>query len=642
LEDIAVCPYCAAEEERRKRVGFRIKYAIAIFSGIMLAIGLLLEYIQFGYFWIYAVFLASMLSAGRWVIPEGFRGAISLHLDMNFLMTFAAFGAVLIGAPAEGAAALFLFNIAELLEDKAAEKAKKEVQSLVELEPPSVFIKTPTGETCKNPDLVEVGEISIVRPGTRIGLDGIVVAGTSTVNQSPITGESLPIEKSIGDEVYAGTLNQEGYLEIEVTKTSNNSVLSKIIELVDEAKSNRAPTERFVSRFSHVYTPTVVFLSIILVVVSYFIGLGTIESIRRGLTLLVISCPCAFVISIPVSMVSSIAGNARNGILVKGGNHIEQMSTAKTVAFDKTGTLTRGELSVAGVCTHSALSEEEILAAAIGLEKRSEHPIAHALLTEARIRRIEGKETEEFTAVPGKGVIGQINGRTYLVGNKQLLNEHSIELDHLKSHSCGSGTMVYVVEEQKHLGTVVMSDTIRDESKGMIQSLHTMGIRTVMLTGDSQEAAEIVAEDLGFEEYESGLLPHEKVRAVERLRENGPVIMIGDGINDAPALAAADVGIAMGVMGSDVAIETSDVALMQDNLLKIPSLIKQSKKTMRIVKQNVLLSITVKLILAILAIFGLVSLWVAVGIGDMGLSLSVIINALRLVQRDNSTSLSPH
>jgi Cd2+/Zn2+-exporting ATPase len=423
-----------------------------------------------------------------------------------------------------------------------------------------------------------------------------------------------------------------------VTKSFDNSVLSRIIELVEEAKKNKAPTETFVSRFSHVYTPIVVAISIVLGIVTFVLGYGLLESISRSLTLLVISCPCAFVISIPVSMVSSVTGSARNGVLVKGGMHIEMLSKAKNIAFDKTGTLTRGELSISDVCTHSALSEEEILAAAIGLEQKSEHPIAQALLTEASSRSIKGRIAEEFMAIPGKGVRGQIDGRDYLVGNERLLFEYAIDIPQSEGHSCGSGTLVYVIEEEKHLGTVVMTDTIRQESKLTIEKLKELGLHTVMLTGDNEEAAEIVADALGFEEYDSGLLPHEKVESVERLRERGPVIMIGDGINDAPALAAAEVGVAMGVMGTDAALETADVALMENNLSRIPSLIQQARKTMNIVKQNVVLSISVKLILAVLAIFGLVSLWIAVAIGDMGLSLLVIINALRLIQKDSTSN----
>ena len=642
MELNGVCPHCTAEEEISNGIDFKHKNAVAVFSGLFLLIGLLLEFYQFDALWVYIPLIISTLSAGRWLIPRGVRGLLAFHLDMNFLMTTAAFGAMLIGAPAEGAATMFLFYVAELLEEKAAQRSQKEIQSLVKLEPPTVTVKGESYEECRSPDDVEVGEIIIVRPGTRIGLDGIVVVGESTVNQAPITGESIPVPKELGDEVFAGTINQEGYLEIEVTKTFHNSVLSKIIELVEEAKKNKAPTETFVSRFSHVYTPSVVAVSIVLGLVTFILGFGLFESIRRSLTLLVISCPCAFVISIPISMVSSITGSARNGVLVKGGKHIEMLSKAENIAFDKTGTLTQGELSISGVCTHSALSEEEILAAAIGLEQKSEHPIAQALLVEASSRSIKGHTAEEFLAIPGKGVRGQIDGRDYLVGNERLLLEYAIDIPQTEGHSCGSGTLVYVIEEEKHLGTVVMSDTIRQESKHTVEKLKKLGLRTVMLTGDSKEAAEIVADALGFEEYESGLLPHEKVESVERLREQGPVVMIGDGINDAPALAAADVGIAMGVMGTDAALETADVALMENNLSRIPSLIQQARKTMKIIQQNVALSISIKLILAILAIFGLVSLWVAVAVGDMGLSLLVIGNALRLIQKDNSNSNPNH
>ncbi|TET10500.1 MAG: cadmium-translocating P-type ATPase, partial [Candidatus Thorarchaeota archaeon] len=458
-------------------------------------------------------------------------------------------------------------------------------------------------------------------------------SGTSSVNQAPITGESVPVTKVIGDQVYAGTINNEGYIEVEVTNESNDTVLSRIVTLVEEAKNKKAPTEKLISRFSRVYTPIMVILTILLGVVSYILGASLVEATYRALTLLVISCPCAFVVSIPVSMVSSIAGLARDGVLVKGGVHIEQLAKTDVVAFDKTGTLTEGTLSVSDVCLHNDNTRAEVLSAAASIEKKSEHPIAHALVAALELEHVSLVETDDFLAIPGRGVGGQIGEYRYLVGNRRLLDEEQIPLVSVADHNCGFGTMVYVAQEREHLGTIILSDTLRQSSVEAILELKQMGIETIMLTGDSENVASKIAEDIGIDRCQAELLPDEKVTTINDLGKHGSTIMVGDGINDAPALAAADVGIAMGTIASDAALETADIALMDQDLTKIPALIKKARKTMSIVRQNIGLSISIKLLVGILAAFGLVNLWIAIGIGDMGLTLAVIANALRLVRK---------
>lgn len=605
-------------------------------SAIMLVLGILLELASFHIFVIYSVFLISMLSAGQFILPRGARGLLNLRLDMHFLMSSASIGAFIIGAPAEGAAVMFLFFISMLLEERAEDQVERELQSLVELEPPTATIKMNLGAEALIPTSeVRKGDILVIRPGSRIGLDGVVVTGQTSVNQAPITGESLPVAKTVGDQVFAGTINQEGYIEVEVTSESTETVLSRIVELVEEAKHKKAPTEKLISRFSRKYTPIMVTLTIILGLSSLYLGASIVEATYRALTLLVISCPCAFVVSIPVSMVSSIAGSARDGVLVKGGVHIEQLSKTRAVAFDKTGTLTYGELSVKDICLHNDHSKEDVLTAAATLEQMSEHPIAKALVTASEMEQIQLRETDGFLAIPGRGIEGQIGNNTYLVGNRRLLMDQSIELDALTQHSCGTGTMVYVAQDNEHLGTIVLSDTLRSGAVEAIHELKQMGIETIMLTGDSEWVAKEIADEVGVSRYLAELLPDEKVRAIEELSTDGSSVMIGDGINDAPALAAADVGIAMGAVSSDAALETADIALMQQDLRKVPSLIKKAKKTMSIVRQNIAVSISVKLVIGVLAALGLVNLWIAIGIGDMGLTFAVIANALRLVRKES-------
>lgn len=627
------CATCAATAGSEIQKPKQYKYAMAVLSASTLAIGIILELLSVNILWLYTVFIISMLSAGQFIIPRGVRGFLKLRLDMHFLMSSASIGAMIIGAPAEGAAVMFLFYISMLLEERAEDQVRKEIQSLVELEPPAVTILMKGAEALIPPTEVRKGDILIVRPGSRIGLDGVVMSGSTSVNQAPITGESVPVTKVIGDQVYAGTINNEGYIEVEVTNESHDTVLSRIVTLVEEAKSKKAPTEKLISRFSRIYTPIIVTLTILLGIVSLILGASLIEATYRALTLLVISCPCAFVVSIPVSMVSSIAGSARDGVLVKGAIHIEQLAKTDVVAFDKTGTLTEGALSVSDVCLHNGNTRSAVLSVAASLEQKSEHPIARALVSALETEQISLKETDDFLAIPGRGVGGQIGDHHYFVGNRRLLDEEQIPLDSTIEHSCGFGTMVYVAQEREHLGTIVLSDTLRPGSVETITELKQMGIETFMLTGDSENVASKIAEEIGIDRCHAELLPDEKVTAINDLGKHSSTIMVGDGINDAPALAAADVGITMGAVASDAALETSDIALMDQDLTKIPSLIRKARKTMSIVRQNIGLSISAKLLIGILATFGLVNLWIAILIGDMGLTFAVIANALRLVRK---------
>lgn len=632
VESDQVCSHCAKNEEEDKNSSMNEKYVIGAVSTVAWTLGLVFEFLLFNTFVVYILSLVTMILAGRWIIPRGLRGAAKIHLDINFLMTFAAFAALVIGAPLEGASVMYLFFIANLLEDKAGAQVRDDIGSLLDLAPNQISIKTSSGVYSFPVESGKIGETMVVKPGERIGLDGIVLSGGSNVNQSPITGESVPASKGIGDEVFAGTINLDGYLEVEITRESQETVLSRIVKLVDEASLKRSPTEKLVSRFSHVYTPLIVVGSLIVVLLTFVFLQSTLEAaIYRGLTLLVTACPCAFVISIPVSMVSSIAGSARNGVLVKGSEYIEALSKPSLVAFDKTGTLTSGELRVDQVMTYNGATKTDVLGIAASLEQLSEHPISSAILTAATSDLVPTHEIREFEVLPGRGVEGKLGDQTVVVGNAALMTINGIAVE--DDEELTMGTKVFVAKNGQHVGTIILSDTIRPVARVTVKALKHMGIRTLMITGDTEATARHVAESLGIDEYRAELLPHEKVAVVESLPRNGTRMMVGDGINDAPAMAVSDVAIAMGVIGSDLALETADVALMKDDLEEITHLIGQARKTMQIVKQNVALSIGVKAIIAVLATVGLATLWMAVGIGDMGLSLVVIANALRLAIR---------
>jgi Zn2+/Cd2+-exporting ATPase len=581
---------------------------------------------------------ALAIAAGFWLIlPRAWYAARTLRPDMNLLMTMAVIGAVGIGEWFEAATVAFLFAVSLALETWSVGRARRAVEALLELAPDTVRLVVPGGYTEVQAGEAAVGARFAVRPGERIPLDGHVVAGTSSVNQAPITGESVPVLKEPGVDVFAGTINGEGALEVEATKPAGDSTLAHIIGLIDSAQSHRAPAEQWVERFARVYMPVVFAMAAAIALAGPLVTGDWSGWFYSALVLLVIGCPCALVISTPVSVVAALAAAARNGVLIKGGAFIEAPATIQAVAFDKTGTLTEGRPAVVAVIPHSGHTETELLAIAAGLETHSDHPLAHAILVYAGGAGIVPVRVTDFTILPGKGATGAIDGVQYWLGSHRYLEERGqetpavhAELDQLSS----TGRSVVVIGSAEHVcGMIALADTIRPATRDAVARLKALGVQhLVMLTGDNRPTAVAIATEAGVPEVMAELLPADKVGAVERLTAKyGKVAMIGDGVNDAPAMARATLGIAMGAAGSDAAIETADIALMSDDLAKVPWLIQHSRRTLAIIRQNIALSLGVKALFVVLTLLGAASLWAAIA-ADMGVSLLVIANALRLLK----------
>lgn len=603
-------------------------------SAILFFTGLAFGFVFRWYFLAKIIFTLTAAISGYSIAKEGIFSLIfRRRLSIGLLIIVAAVGSFFIGHEEEGAAVIFLFNMAEFLEVYAGEKAKRSIASLMEIALEVATVKRDGGEVSVPVGEVEVNEIIVVRPGEKIPLDGAVINGVSSVDQSPITGESMPVTKQVGDEVYAGTINNEGFLEIKVTKKSGETMLSKIVKFVEEAQSKRSPTERFIDKFSRYYTPSVMLLAVIVAIVpSLIFSLSFSEWFYKALVLLVVSCPCALAISTPVAMVSAITNAARNGVLIKGSNYIEEIGKVKVFAFDKTGTLTEGKLEVTDIIPIDE-NRRKVLETAASLEALSEHPVAQAIVKKAKKEKIKLKSVRNFKAIAGMGVTGEINRTVYYVGSKRLFKElkNSLPEKQIQKLESEGKTVVIVGTEKEIIGLIAVMDRIRDETVEAISGLEEIGIKTVMITGDNGRTAKAIAERIGISEYYAELLPEDKVKTIQKLSNNhGHVAMVGDGVNDAPALASANVGIAMGAIGSDISLETADIALMQDDLSRLPYLVKLSEKTIKIVKENVLASILIKGSFAVLIFPGLITLWLAVAAGDMGLSLAVILNAMRL------------
>ena len=617
------------------------------FSGGLLAAGLALRLLSLspvlwtGLAW--RIDLAALLYTAAAIVGgfnfflKGFRAARRLELDMNFLMTVAIFGALVIGEFVEAASIAFLFGIAELLERYSVERARRSLEELLNLAPASARLRRGDTIVTVTVEEIELGDIVVVKPGEKIPIDGWVREGASSVDESPITGESLPVTRSISDYVYAGSMNGEGYLEVEAAKRAGDTTLAHIVHLVEEAEASKAPSERFVEKFAQYYTPTVTGLAVALMVIPPLaLGGGFGTWFVRGLTLLVISCPCALVISTPVAVVSAITSAARNGVLIKGGAYLEALGRVRVVAFDKTGTLTAGRLEVVEVVPSPSggPTADEILELAAALESRSEHPIAEAIRAKAGLRSDgRGYRITEFQAVTGRGARARLDGEIYQIGRPELFGDAVEAWKPALNRLAASGrTAVCVGGETSILGLVVVADRARQEARRALTDLRRLGIeRIVMLTGDNEATARAVASDLGVDEYYAGLMPEEKLEKVRQLEaEAGNVAMVGDGVNDAPALAAASVGIAMGAAASDVALETADVALMADDLGKLPYLFELSRRGSGVIRQNIAASIAIKFSLAAGVPFGWVNLITAVLVGDLGSSLAVTLNALRL------------
>lgn len=587
------------------------------------------------------LYTLAVLCAVRYVAPKAWLAARRLRPDMNLLMVVAVVGAIGIGAWFEAAAVSFFFALALALEAWSLGRARRAVAALMELAPPTARVKLDDGSERDVPAAeVRVGSHIIIRPGEKVALDGRVATGESEVNQAPITGESVPVYKSEGDEVFAGTINGEGALDVVTTKAANDTTLAQIIRMVGSAQSRRAPSEQWVEKFARVYTPVVMVLAIaIFLVPPLLLGGGWEVWFYRALVLLVIACPCALVISTPVTIVAALAGAAKQGVLVKGGVHLETPARLKAIAMDKTGTLTEGRPQVVDVLAFGNRSEDDLLRLASALETRSEHPIARAILVKAVKNGIAAQPAEAVQAITGRGMTGRVAGREVWLGSRRYLEERAVGspaiLERADALSGAGRTIVAVGDDQEVWGLIAVADAVRAEAKDIVTALHRAGVeKVVMLTGDNRATATAIAKQTGIDEVRAELLPGDKVTAVEDLvRRYGSVAMVGDGVNDAPAMGRANLGIAMGAMGSDAAIETADVALMSDDLSKLPWLVRHSRATLAVIRQNVAFSIAVKLLFTVLTVIGLASLWGAIA-ADVGASLLVVLNGLRLLNRD--------
>lgn len=578
--------------------------------------------------------LAAIALGGLDTLKKGWIALRTLSLNMNLLMTIAVIGAALIGQWPEAAVVIWLFGIAEMIEALSLDRARNAIRKLMDLAPETALVKQPDGRWEEvQAETVALGALIRVRPGERIALDGVVVSGASAVNQAPITGESMPVEKNPGDTVFAGTINERGTLEFEVRARKGQTTLDRIARSVQEAQGQRAPTQRFVDRFASVYTPVVFALAVgIAVIPPLFFGGAWFDWAYKALVMLVIACPCALVISTPVTVVSGLAAAARRGILVKGGLYLEQGRLLRAVALDKTGTLTHGRPVLTDTEPLTTLSRAQILRIAASLDALSEHPVATAIV--AGYGDEPHATVQRFEALAGRGVKGDIDGQTYYIGNHRLANELGVVTDPvralLEKLESQAKTAVVLATGQQALAVLAVADTVRDSSKQAVAELKRLGVEPVMLTGDNRKTAEAVAAQVGITDARGDMLPQDKLEAIEKLAALGPVGMVGDGVNDAPALAKSNIGFAMGAAGTDTAIETADVALMQDDLRKLPEFIVLSRRVGGVLKANIAFALATKAIFMVLAFTGHASLWLAI-LADMGASLVVVFNGLRLL-----------
>lgn len=583
-----------------------------------------------------AILLISVLVGGYAVVIKGIRNLLRFNFDMNALMTIAVVGALLIGQWKEGAMVAFLFSISEMLESYSMGKARQSIRSLMDIAPKEAT-QIQNGKEIKTPvEKLVVGDVIVVKPGEKIAMDGEIIDGRSSISEAAITGESMPVEKVEGDNVYAGSINQQGAIRVRVTKLVEDTAIAKIIHLVEEAQNQRATSQAFVDRFAKYYTPIVMILAAgIVLVPPLLLGGNWHHWIYEGLALLVVACPCALVVSTPVAIVSAIGTAAKNGVLVKGGIFLEMAGQLSAVAFDKTGTLTKGEPEVTDVIVLSDTDEANILSLAAGLEKSSEHPLATAIVKHALEKGHAIPSAKQFTAIAGKGATGEIDGITYYIGNPRLFKElhGTIEEIQCKVETLQEQgkTVMILGTDHSVLGLVAVADQVREHSLGTVQALKNAGVKsTIMLTGDNQETAAAIANIVGVDAFYGELLPEDKVTKVKQLKERyGNVAMVGDGINDAPALATAALGIAMGA-GTDTALETADIALLGNDLSKLPYTIKLGKRTVGIIKQNITFALVIKLIAIALVFPGWLTLWFAI-LADMGATIIVTLNGIRLL-----------
>lgn len=636
--------HAVERENKEEKIPFYKKHSTLLTSVLFLVFGYLSLYMNGeGNIVTTLLFLASMLIGGLSLFRVGLQNLIRFEFDMKTLMTVAVIGGAIIGEWAEVAVVVILFAISEALERFSMDRARQSIHSLMDIAPKEAFVRRNGQELKVHVDDIVVGDIMLVKPGQKIAMDGIVVNGYSAVNQAAITGESVPVEKSVDDNVFAGTLNEEGILEVKITKLVEDTTIAKIIHLVEEAQGERAPAQAFIDKFAKYYTPIIMIVAALVAIVPPLLSNGSWETwVYQGLAVLVVGCPCALVISTPISIVSAIGNAAKKGVLVKGGVYLEEMGTLKAIAFDKTGTLTKGVPIVTDFeVLYQQIEEKELLSIITALENRSQHPLASAIMKKADQENIPYSEimVEDFSSITGRGIEGSVNGTTYYIGSPQLFSELFVsdftqafedKVNYLQNQG---KTVMIIGTEQNILGIIAVADEVREISKEVIQKLNQLGIKkTIMLTGDNKGTADAIGAHVGVSDIQSELLPQDKLDYMKQLRsEFGKVAMVGDGVNDAPALAASTVGIAMGGAGTDTALETADVALMGDDLRKLPFTVKLSRKALNIIKANITFAIAIKFIALLLVVPGWLTLWIAI-LSDMGATILVTLNGLRLMK----------
>ena len=627
-----------------EKIPFYKKHSTLLFASLLIVFGYLSQFVNGEDNLVTSLlFVASIVIGGFPLFKVGFQNLIHFDFDMKTLMTVAVIGAAFIGEWAEASIVVILFAISEALERFSMDRARQSIRTLMDIAPKEALVRRNGQELMIHVDDIAVGDIMIVKPGQKIAMDGVVVNGYSAVNQASITGESVPVEKTVDDEVFAGTLNEEGLLEVKITKYVEDTTISKIIHLVEEAQGERAPAQAFIDKFAKYYTPIIMVIATLVAVAPplFFDGdWGT--WIYQGLAVLVVGCPCALVISTPISIVSAIGNAAKKGVLIKGGVYLEEMGALKAIAFDKTGTLTKGVPVVTDFkILNEQVEEKELLSIITALEYRSQHPLASAIMKKAEQENISylDVQVEDFSSITARGIKGVINGTTYYIGSPKLFSELNVsdfsqEFEDKVGNLQNQGkTAMMIGTEQNILAVIAVADEVRETSKDVIQKLHQLGIKqTIMLTGDNQGTAKAIGEHVGVSGIQAELMPQDKLDYIKQLRsEHGNVAMVGDGVNDAPALAASTVGIAMGGAGTDTAIETADVALIGDDLRKLPFAVKLSRKALNIIKANITFAIGIKLIALLLVVPGWLTLWIAI-LSDMGATLLVALNSLRLMR----------
>ncbi|WP_214684188.1 heavy metal translocating P-type ATPase [Exiguobacterium sp. s155] len=632
------------EDTKEDKVPFYKKHSTLLYASLLIAFGYLSSYVNGEENIVTTLlFLASMFIGGLSLFKVGLQNLLRFEFDMKTLMTVAVIGGAIIGEWGEVAIVVILFAISEALERFSMDKARQSIRSLMDIAPKEALVRRNGQEMMIHVDDIAIGDIMIVKPGQKIAMDGTVVSGYSAVNQAAITGESVPVAKTVDDEVFAGTLNEEGLLEVEITKLVEDTTISKIIHLVEEAQGERAPSQAFVDKFAKYYTPIIMIIAALVAIVPPLFFDGSWETwIYQGLAVLVVGCPCALVISTPISIVSAIGNAAKKGVLIKGGIYLEEMGALKAIAFDKTGTLTKGVPVVTDFnVLNKQANEKELLSIITALEYRSQHPLASAIMKKAEAENINYSDVqvEDFSSITGKGIKGIVNGTTYYIGSpklfKELLtNDFDKDLEQNVTTLQNQGKTAMIIGTEKEiLAVIAVADEVRESSKDVIQKLHQLGIKkTIMLTGDNQGTANAIGGHVGVSDIQAELMPEDKLNYIKQLRsEYGNVAMVGDGVNDAPALAASTVGIAMGGAGTDTALETADVALMGDDLRKLPFTVKLSRKSLNIIKANITFAIAIKFIALLLVIPGWLTLWIAI-LSDMGATLLVALNSMRLMR----------